>query len=136
MALLDADVKGRGVHVYKLGDPQNGIWVNGSSIDRTGVTKGEVRNYAKGKRRAITWGATDRTLTLNLNYNLVAAYEVLEGWLDEVVVVRSVRGEVVAGLMAELSYMAEATLATEFVGGSMMLQATTDDGTLEGVRRR
>ena len=136
MVMLNADREGYGVHVYLLGNPVGGLWMNGASIGQSGQSKGEVRNYAGGKRRAVTWGAVSKTLSLDFSFNPVPVYDQLALWLDEVVVVRSIRGEVVAGLLADLNYVAESVLATGWVGGSLTLQATTDNGTLDGDRRR
>ena len=135
MAMLNADQPGRGVHVRLLDDPGNGVWVNSQGIDRTAVTKGSVRHYARGKRRSVTWGATDRNATVDMDFNTVGDMRKVASWVDRVVLVRSLRGEVVAGLVSNAKTSGMSSLNIGWLGGSLEVQETTEDGTLEGVRR-
>ena len=136
MAMLDANQQGRGVHIRLLSSTRSGVWVNSQSVNRKLDTRGAVRNYAGGKRRAITWGATSRNVEVDLTFNSRADMETVASWVDRTVLVRTVRGEVLAGLLSNVSTAGSFDIAVEWLGGSITVQETTDDGTIPSERRR
>lgn len=140
MAILDANAPEYGLHISRLADigqtTAPGIWTRGSALNTDSASKGEVRHYAGGKRRAITWGALDRTTEVSMEFNTVEDMKRIASWIDQLVVVRSIRGEVIVGLLANITTTAEAGFNIGWQAGSLTIMQTTDDGTLEGVRRR
>lgn len=136
MALFDANRVGLGLHVALYSSPETGIWTMGNSISGSASSLGEVRHYAGGKRRAVTWGASNRSLNVSMMFNRLSDMETITGWLDQLVVVRSVRGEVAIGLLSAITTNSPATLDITYMGGSMSIMQTSDDGILEGERRR
>ena len=130
MAYLEGNVVGRGVRIHRVDDPVNGIWAGGDSIRKTNVSKGTVRHYAGGARRAITWGAIDRTVTANLPLDTVEQVDILESWIDATVVLRSVRGEVLAGLLSNVSTNAVPGMPDDRVSCNITIMTTTEDGSV------
>ena len=130
MAYLEGNVVGRGVRIHRVDDPVNGIWAGGDSISKTNVSKGTVRHYAGGVRRSITWGAIDRTVTANVPLDTVEQVDILESWIDATVVLRSVRGEVLAGLLSSVSTNAVPGMPDDRVSCNITIMTTTEDGSV------
>ena len=130
MARLQADAPERGVRIHPLHDPTTGIWVGGDSINKTNQSKGSVRHYAGGVRRAITWGAVDRNATANLPLGTVDHIDRLESWIDRVVVLRSVRGEVLAGLLSTVNTNARPEFPEARISCNVSIMTTTEDGSV------
>ena len=59
MARLEANIPGRGIRIHQIANPEVGVWAGGDSISTSNASKGSVRHYAGGHRRAITWNAID-----------------------------------------------------------------------------
>ena len=130
MAKLQADSSGRGVRIHLLDNPTTGIWVGGDSINKTNRSKSTVRHYAGGVRRAVTWGAVDRNVTANLPLDTVEHVDLLESWTDRVVVLRSVRGEVLAGLLMTVNTSARPEYPEVRIGCNISIMTTTEDGSV------
>lgn len=136
MAYLDANIEGHGTRVQRLADTSSGIWIKEQRITRTTTTLTEVRQFAGGKRRAISWGADEEIVNVDLSFNQVSDMDTLQGWVDEILVMRSVHGQVLIGVLSLLTTDAPTALPFDWAGGQMEITTTTDTGTLEGVRRR
>ena len=136
MAIVNANRPGFGMHMRLIDDVASGVWVRVDTLNYDYVSLGEMRHYARGKRRSVTWDAQTVTLTVGLNYNTLAVHDTLRGWLDRVVVLRSMRGDVAAGLLSGFTSMADGVLAPGVYGGQLTVMASSDNGTLEGDRRR
>lgn len=128
MVKLDSIGQNTGLRIHLLSSPTTGIWFGGDSISRSSSSKGEVRNYAKGVRRSITWGATDETVEVNLVINTVSDLETLKSWVDSSILVRSIRGEVLAGLLTSVNINAGVDHPVATAVGSISVQLTTADG--------
>ena len=128
MAYLEGNVVGRGVRIHRVDDPASGIWAGGDSISKTNASKGAVRHYAGGVRRSITWGAIDRTVTANLPLDTVEQVDILESWIDTTVVLRSVRGEVLAGLLSSVNTNAAPGMPDDRVSCNITIMTTTNEG--------
>ena len=136
MAIINANRPGFGMHIRLIDDVASGVWVRANTLEYEIESLGEMRHYAQGKRRAVTWGARDVTVTVGLNYNTLAVHDTLRGWFDRVVVVRSMRGDVAAGFVSGFTSRADGVLAPGVYGGQLTVMASSDNGTLEGDRRR
>ena len=130
MARLEGNVPGRGVRIHQLSNPDNGIWAGGDSISTSSSSKGTVRHYAGGTRRAVTWGAIDRSVTASFPVDTVEQVDLLESWIDSTVLLRSVRGEVQAGLLSSITKNAAASMPDERIGCSISITITTADGSV------
>ena len=128
MARLEGNVPGRGIRIHQLSDPANGIWAGGDSISTSSTSKGTVLHYANGVRRAITYGAIDENLTINLPIDTVEQVELLRSWTDSTILLRSVRGEVYAGLLSAVNSTAVPTMPDDRLSCAVTINTTTTDG--------
>ena len=136
MAFFDANRPELGLHISQYASPEDGIWFRGTAVNRLGTSLGSVRHYAGGKRRAVTWGASDRTTDVTMTLTRLADMETIEAWLDTIVVVRTTRGEVSIGLLSSFTTTGSFDISISWIGGSLSIMQTTDDAILEGERRR
>ena len=130
MAMLEANVKDRGIRIHQIANPSVGVWAGGDSIGTSSNSKGTVRNYAGGHRRAVTWNAIDRTSTVNLPLDAVEQVNLIESWIDTVVLLRSVRGEVLAGLLNGVRTNATPSMNVDYIACNISLMLTTEDGSV------
>ena len=128
MARLEANIPGRGIRIHQIANPEVGVWAGGDSISTSNASKGSVRHYAGGHRRAITWNAIDRTSTVNLPLDTVEQVNIIESWIDSTVLLRSVRGEVLAGLLNSVRTSARTSMNVGYIGCNISLMLTTEDG--------
>lgn len=128
MAILNFNQQGRGVTVHLLSDPSTGEWFGGDSISRDSSSKGEVRHFSGGKRRAITWNAVDKNVSYNISFNTVDKLNLLESWIDKVIVFRDLKGEVVSGLLTSVTVSYTPSHSINYATANVTIVATTDDG--------
>lgn len=130
MTILDFDRPGRGYRIQPFTEPEAGIWVEGGAITQTEQVMTEARNYTNDTRHAIVWDAATVTASVELTFNTNQDMELLRSWKHRLIVVRSVRGEVVVGVISDFAQTGAPRLPRRGAIGSLTMTVTTDGGGL------
>lgn len=131
MARIDADQPGRGLHLWPMTDPAAGTYFDGAAYTPSARSRGEVMFFAGGVRRIVTWGSRQESVSVTITFATPAVRRLLWEWVDSTpVVLRSLRGEVWAGLLSDLSLPTPAEQPDHLTDGSFSLTTITDDGSV------
>ena len=119
---IDVDVHGKGVRIHTVDNPETGVWCNVSYHTRARRSKSAVHNFLNGTRRAVRWKSVNITATLAFYLQLLWSANILEQMINEVIVYRSVRGEVMTGLVTSVNFNHYAAQPSGLVPGTMELE--------------